>query len=46
MKNMLMEPLRLTVAAEVAQSSEWIICIISYTYNPSTAPWGVKNYYS
>ena len=26
------------------QSSEWIICIISYTYNPSTAR-GV-NYYS
>ena len=22
------------------QSSEWIICIISYTYNPSNAPWG------
>ena len=22
------------------QSSEWIIYIISYTYNPLTAPWG------
>ena len=24
------------------QNREWIICIISYTYNPSTAPWGVR----
>ena len=24
------------------QSSEWIIYIISYTYNPFTAPWGPK----
>ena len=23
------------------QSSEWIIYIISYSYNPFTAPWGV-----
>ena len=22
------------------QSSVWIICITSYTYDPSTAPWG------
>ena len=24
------------------QSSEWIFYIISYAYNPFTAPWGVK----
>ena len=23
------------------QSSEWIIYVISYTYHPFTAPWGV-----
>ena len=23
------------------QRSEWVICIISYTNNPSSAPWGV-----
>ena len=27
------------------QSSEWIIYIISYTYNPFTAPWGVIKFY-
>ena len=29
----------------IPQSSEWIIYIISYAYNPFTAPWGVPRWH-
>ena len=30
--------------ATTPQSSEWIIYIISYAYNPFTAPWGFNTH--